>query len=112
MQDGHAGPVKQARTFGAFTHREALPRGLREQERWHVRDLHEPASPIRGPDPNGFIAGHLQHVGIAMGLQPGAEVQMLPIDAIAHDPGNGELGFPHPLQHASSQFRFGLETNR
>src|ERR1051326_5378957 len=28
MQNGHAGPVKQARTLGAFTHRETLPREL------------------------------------------------------------------------------------
>src|SRR5919202_795514 len=45
MQDGYTGPVKQAGTFGSFAHREALPRLLRQQERWHVGDMHESASP-------------------------------------------------------------------
>jgi hypothetical protein len=73
--------------------------------------MDEPASSIRGYDPNGFIAVNLQHIRISMSLQPGAQVQILPIDTITHDPGNRDLGIPHPLEHASGQVWFCLEPN-
>ena len=111
MQDRHACPVKQSGTFGSFAHREALPLVLLDQERWHVADLHLSASPGRLHDPDWFVAGDSQHIGIPLRLQPGAQVQITSIDRISYHPSDGDLGVAHALEHASGQFRFGLEAN-
>jgi len=83
-----------------------------EQERWHVADFHLSASPGRLHYPDGFVAGDSQHVGIPMRLEPGAQVQIIPIDGISDHPRDGDLGVPNALEHASRQFRLGLEANR
>ena len=46
-----------------------------------------------------------------MRLQPGAQVQITPIDGISYHPSDGDLSLPHALEHASGQFRLGLEAN-
>jgi len=112
MQDGHTGPVKEPGTFGALTHRKALPLLLMQHERFHVAHFHAAALSVRGHDPNGFIAGHGQHIGIAMRFQPGAQIQVAPIDRISHDPGNGAARLLHTLEHLDCQFRLGLEAYR
>ena len=112
MQDGHGCPVKEPGAFGPFTHREALPILVMQQESFHFADFHPSASPIRSHYPNGFIAGDRQHVGIAMRLQPGAQVQVAAIDRIGHHPGDGDRSLPEALHHLNRQFRFGLEAHR
>jgi len=111
MQDRHARPVKQSGTFGPFAHREALPLVLLEQERWHVANVHLSTSSGRLHDPDCFVAGDSQHIGIPMRVQPGTQVQIPSIDRIRYHPRDGELSLPHALEHASGQFRLGLEAN-
>jgi hypothetical protein len=76
MQDGDGCPVKESWTFASLAHRETLPIPLTQQEGFHLTDFHASASPIRGHDPDRFIAGYRQHVGIAMCFQPKAQIQV------------------------------------
>jgi hypothetical protein len=112
MQHGDSHPVKQSGTLGSFTHREALPIVGSKQERFHLRCFHPPANPIRSYYPDWFIASHRQHVRISPVLQPGAQIQVASIDGICHHSSNRYLGIPNARQHASGQFRLGLEVNR
>ena len=104
MQYGDACPIKEPGAFGPLTHREALPILGMKQERLHFADFHLSALPIRGQDSNGFIARDSQYVGIAMRFQPGAQVQVAPIDRISYHPGDRDLSLPDAFKHLLSQF--------
>jgi hypothetical protein len=112
MQHRDARPIKEPGAFGSRAHREALPLLVLQQEGFHFPGFHPSASSLSSHDPNGFITGDRQHVGRAMGLQPGAQVQVPAIHAISHHPGNGDLSLEDPLEHLHRQFRFGLEAHR
>ncbi len=111
VQHGHTRPVKEPGAFGALAHREALPILLMQQESFHFADCHPSALSVSSQDPNRFSAGHGQHIGIAMRFQPGAQVQVAPVDRIGHHPGDGEVSLEDPLHHLQRQFRLGLETD-
>jgi hypothetical protein len=81
------------------------------QERWHITDVHLPASSGRLHDPDEFVAGNSQHIGIPMRVQKASQVQIPSIDRISYHPSDGDLSLPHALEHPSGQFRLGLEAN-
>jgi hypothetical protein len=83
-----------------------------QHEGFHFPHFHASACSLSREKADGFIAGHGQHVGILMGFQPGAQVQVAPIDAIGHRPRDGQLSLAKALQHLHGQFRFGLEARR
>src|SRR5437870_13104023 len=63
-------------------------------------------------DGQGEREAEMEQGEILMGFQPGTQVQIAAIDRVCHHPSNRYLGIPHTRQHASRQFRFGLEANR
>ena len=46
-----------------------------------------------------------------MRFQPGAQVQIPPIDTIGDDPGKGDLRLPEAFNHLLGQFAFRLKAN-
>src|SRR5258708_3327849 len=112
MQDGNAHPVKEPGAFGPLTHRAELPLLLIKQESLDFADFPLSALPRGGQYSNGSITRYSQHVGIVMRFQPGAQVQVTPIDRISHHPRDGNRSLEDSLHHLNRQFRFGLEAYR
>jgi hypothetical protein len=112
MQNGDTSPVEEPGAFGPLTHREALPILGVKQERFHFPDFYSSALSITGKSANRFIARDGQYIRVLMGFQPVTQVQIAAIDRVCHHPSNRDLGLPQTRQHASGQFRFGLEANR
>jgi hypothetical protein len=113
MQDGNARPVEESGAFASLAHREALPILRLKQERFSLCCFHWPANPIRRHDPDRLgasqpLARQEIHDLPARCAGPGCA----PLDRICHHPGKRYLGIPKTCQHASGQFRFGLEADR
>ena len=113
MQNGNGCPSEEPGAAAILTHREALPILSLKQEHFHLCCFHPPANPIRRHDPDRFGASRLParkdiHSLLARCAGPGCA----PLDCVCHHPANRYPGIPQTRQHASGQFRFGLEADR
>src|SRR6266516_6678335 len=110
MQDGQNRPIKQAWSLGAVAHRESLPIPIMNQQGFSLSHGH-PLATLWRLYPDRLIAGHRQHVRVAMSFQKDAQVQVAAVDRIGDDPCERDLRFPETLNHLSRQFTLGLKAH-
>ena len=111
VQQRHTRPVKEPGSFGALTHRQAVPAGVCEQQSRHVADFH-PSHATRSVKHDGFVTGHSSHVGILVAFQPSAQLQMAAIDRVSHDPVHKHTSLMEAIEHDDGQVGFGAEGDR
>src|SRR5712691_6448192 len=111
MQERNTCPIKESRTFRALTHRKTLPLLGFEHQGFDLTDFDLPAASVRGAHPHRLITSDSKHIRVAMGFQPRAQVEVVSIDRVSHDPCNGDLREVDTRDHLSGQFSLGLKLN-
>src|SRR5439155_19404056 len=62
-----------------------------------------------GHDPHFFRVGDSEHIPVSMIFEPGSQIQIVSIDAICHDPVNGDLCLLQTLHHPPRQLTLRLK---
>jgi hypothetical protein len=82
-----------------------------EHKSFDLTDFDLPAASVRGTHPHRLITSDRKHIRVAMGFQPGAQVEVVSIDRVSHNPCNGDLRKVDTLDHLPGQFALGLKMN-
>src|SRR5712691_1543965 len=111
MQEKDTCPIKASRTFRALTHRETLPILGCEQKGFDLTHFDLPAASVRSAKPHRLITSDSKHIWLALCFQPRAQLVLVSIDRVSHDPCNGDLRAVDTLDHLPGQFAFRLKMN-
>ncbi len=108
LEQRQDGPIKEPLPFGALALTESLPVLGAQRTVPDAGDIAE-QTPRLGLHADHFGGRNGQGVGVALLLQPEPQVGAVSVDGIGDHPADRQASRLRSLDHAQSQFRFGLK---
>jgi hypothetical protein len=107
VSNGQASPIKEAFPLGSQALREAVPIAGTQCLVCDGSDIAQQKIASACLDADRFGGRDGEDVGIALLLEPVAQLRTVAVDTISDDPANRQLGHLGTFHHASSQLRLG-----